>query len=189
MIVTQLADLLGGAKRTVYNFQHKWLAGRVPTYSLKSPVCFSKMIRSDAASATPYGDPIIYQNDLAVIQYTSGTEGVPKGVMLSHGNLVANTLQCMEIFKTYGLQEGKEVLVMPLPLYHIYSFLVSMILFNKGNQIVLVPDPRNIPELIDVEFLKNNLNVTHFTFKLKEDSELKFEYRIAEFVRINKMEY
>jgi hypothetical protein len=57
-----------------------------------------------------------------------------------------------------------------------------------GNEIT-IENTEMIPELINVEFLKNNLNGTHFTFKLKEDSELKFEYRIAEFVRINKMEY
>lgn len=57
-----------------------------------------------------------------------------------------------------------------------------------GNKIT-IENTEMIPELINVEFLKNNLNGTHFTFKLKEDSDLKFEYRIAEFVRINKMEY
>ena len=57
-----------------------------------------------------------------------------------------------------------------------------------GNEII-IQNTELIPELINAEFLKNNLNGTHFTFKLKEDSDLKFEYRIAEFVRINKTEY
>jgi len=57
-----------------------------------------------------------------------------------------------------------------------------------GNEIT-IENTEMIPELIDVEFLKNNLNGTHFTFRLKEELELKFKYRIAEFVRINKMEY
>ncbi|MFI1742852.1 hypothetical protein [Thalassobellus sediminis] len=57
-----------------------------------------------------------------------------------------------------------------------------------GNEIK-IENTKMIPELIDEEFLKNNLNGTHFTFKLKEDAELKFEYRIMEFVRISKMEY
>ena len=57
-----------------------------------------------------------------------------------------------------------------------------------GNEITIA-NTKMIPELIDVKFLKSNLNGTHFTFKLKEDAELKFEYRIAEFVQINKLEY
>ena len=57
-----------------------------------------------------------------------------------------------------------------------------------GNEIT-IENTELIPELIDTEFLKNNLNGTHFTYKLKEDAELKFEYRIAEFVRLNELEY
>lgn len=57
-----------------------------------------------------------------------------------------------------------------------------------GNKIT-IENTEGIPKIIDLEFLKKNLNGTYFSFKLKEDSELKFEYRITEIIRINKLEY
>lgn len=148
VIVTELADLHPMPKRFLINTVVKYVKRMVPRTHFANKVKLLEALQQGEGQTCQ--TPELDSKSLAVLQYTGGTTGVAKGAMLSHGNLVANTLQCMEIFKTYGLQEGKEVLVMPLPLYHIYSFLVSMILFNKGNQIVLVPDPRNIPELIDV---------------------------------------
>ena len=58
-------------------------------------------------------DPV---RDLAFLPYTGGTTGVPKGSMLTHQNLVVNTLQ----FKTwFGYREGEEVFIAALPLFHI----------------------------------------------------------------------
>ena len=127
VIITQLADLLGGAKRRAYNFQHKWLSGRVPTYSLKSPICFNKTIRKNTrVGDASYGDPIIYPDELALIQYTSGTEGVPKGVMLSHGNLIANVLQA-SAWSSVDLVAGEETIVSALPLCHIFGLSANLL--------------------------------------------------------------
>lgn len=57
-----------------------------------------------------------------------------------------------------------------------------------GNELT-IQNIELIPELIDTEFLKNNLNGRLFTFKRKEDAKLKFEYTISEFLRIDQMEY
>ncbi|HCP57206.1 MAG TPA: long-chain fatty acid--CoA ligase, partial [Pseudomonas sp.] len=62
-----------------------------------------------------------------VLQYTGGTTGVAKGAMLTHGNLVANMLQvdaCMSQLDDAGqplMKQGQEVMIAPLPLYHIYA--------------------------------------------------------------------
>jgi len=70
-------------------------------------------------------------DDIAVLQYTGGTTGLAKGAMLTHGNLVANMQQvraCLEQFGNDGqplLREGQEVMVAPLPLYHIYAFTAN----------------------------------------------------------------
>lgn len=90
----------------------------------------------------------IEQNDLAMLQYTGGTTGVSKGAALSHNNVLAN---CIQMLDRIGQQfkDGEEVVVCPLPLYHIYAFTVCMMaLFSKGSQIVLIPNPRDIDGFI-----------------------------------------
>jgi long-chain acyl-CoA synthetase len=142
VVTTQLADLLGGAKRAAYNFQHKWISGRVPTYSLKSSVSFNKTIRP-LPSAVSYGDPVIYQDDLAVLQYTSGTEGVPKGVMLSHKNLLANVLQA-SAWSTADLVAGEEVIVSALPYCHVFGLTANLLFPIKlGAKNLLLADGRD----------------------------------------------
>ena len=149
VITTQLADLLGGAKRTAYNFQHKWLAGRVPTYRLKSTVGFNKTIRSESSnSSAAYADPIIYQDDLAVIQYTSGTEGVPKGVMLSHKNLLANVLQA-SAWSSPVLVPGEETIVSALPLSHTFGLSANLLYPLKlGAKNLLLADGRDCESIV-----------------------------------------
>lgn len=88
-------------------------------------------------------------SDLAVLQYTGGTTGLSKGAMLSHGNLIANAMQ---IKSRIGerLVQGEEVFVAPLPVYHIYAFMVNLVLyFEQGGCSVLIPNPRDISGLID----------------------------------------
>lgn len=144
VITTQLADLLGGAKRTAYNFQHKWLSGRVPPYCLKSQICFNKTIRTNTGlGKAPYGDPVIYPEDLALIQYTSGTEGVPKGVMLSHENLIANVLQA-SAWSSVDLVAGEETIVSALPLCHMFGLSANLLFPLKlGAKNLLLADSRD----------------------------------------------
>lgn len=151
VIITQVADLLGTGRKTALNFQHKWLSGRVPTYHLRNSVSFGKAIR---ASNSLYSDPIIYPDDLALVQYTSGTEGVPKGVMLSHQNLIANTMQSAS-WSSADLIPGEETVVSALPLCHIFGFTATLLFPLKiGATNLLVPDGRDCQNI--VELLEEN---------------------------------
>jgi long-chain acyl-CoA synthetase len=86
--------------------------------------------------------------DVAVLQYTGGTTGVAKGAMLTHGNLMANMMQSHGVFH-HVIDEANEVLICPLPLYHIYAFTVHcMVLLETGNHNILIPNPRDIPGFI-----------------------------------------
>ena len=84
------------------------------------------------------------REDIAVLQYTGGTTGVAKGASLTHANLLANTDQMLQRIMQRG-NEGEEIFVCPLPLYHIYAFTVNMLtFFGMGSMNVLIPNPRDI---------------------------------------------
>jgi len=90
-------------------------------------------------------------DDIAVLQYTGGTTGLAKGAMLTHGNLVANMQQARACMSQVGddghplIKEGQEVMIAPLPLYHIYAFTANcMCMMVTGNHNVLITNPRDI---------------------------------------------
>lgn len=84
----------------------------------------------------------VNSDSIAALQYTGGTTGVSKGAMLSHGNLVANTLQ-MIAHSGNGMRAGKEIVLTALPLYHIFAFTVNLLgFFYNGARNILIPSPR-----------------------------------------------
>ncbi|MHA3837918.1 long-chain-fatty-acid--CoA ligase [Terrabacter sp. AAH1] len=77
-------------------------------------------------------------DDLAAIQYTSGTTGVPKGAMLSHRNLVANAAQGRAWVP--GLRPGQEVVYAVLPMFHAYGLTLCLTFaMSVGARLVLFP--------------------------------------------------
>jgi long-chain acyl-CoA synthetase len=77
---------------------------------------------------------------IAVLQYTGGTTGLPKGAMLTHANLSAATHQCLETTRTDPpvLELGKERVLAVLPPFHIYALTVNMLLgIRIGAELVL----------------------------------------------------
>jgi long-chain acyl-CoA synthetase len=81
-------------------------------------------------------------DSIAALQYTGGTTGVSKGAMLSHGNLVMNTLQ-MIAHSGDGMRPGKEIVLTALPLYHIFAFTVNLLgFYHNGARNIIVPSPR-----------------------------------------------
>ena len=146
VIVTEVADLHAPLRRIVINFAARYLKRMVPAFHIPNAVAFTHALREGAASAwKPHRSQ---PADVAVLQYTGGTTGVAKGAMLSHRNLIANTLQCAAMFSSYGIVPSREIFILPLPLYHIYSFIVSMVMLTSGNHCVLIPNPRDINSLI-----------------------------------------
>ncbi len=102
--------------------------------------------RSVGASARAYWQGL-RPNDLALLQYTGGTTGVAKGAMLTHANLLWNVEQMLGMVKSH-IDEGKEVVLTALPLYHIFAFTVNFLsMFRMGASNILVPSPRPIQNL------------------------------------------
>ncbi|MCL1124507.1 AMP-binding protein [Shewanella surugensis] len=90
----------------------------------------------------------VSNHHLAALQYTGGTTGLSKGAMLSHGNLIANAAQLAARLSSH-INEGEEIFVAPLPIYHIYAFMVNLILyFERGACSVFIPNPKDIPSFI-----------------------------------------
>ncbi|MBI1820930.1 MAG: long-chain fatty acid--CoA ligase [Nitrospirae bacterium] len=76
--------------------------------------------------------------DIALLQYTGGTTGTAKGVILTHTNLVANTVQCRTWMP--GLKEGKETFLAVIPFFHVYGMTACMNLaVYLAGSLVLVP--------------------------------------------------
>jgi long-chain acyl-CoA synthetase len=84
--------------------------------------------------------------DVALLQYTGGTTGIPKGAMLTHYNMVANIEQIKEWAK---LQPGEDVHLSVLPFFHIFGMTVALNspIYMKS-KMVLVPDARDIPSVL-----------------------------------------
>jgi long-chain acyl-CoA synthetase len=100
-----------------------------------------------AAGSRPAGVELTPE-DTAVLMYTGGTTGTPKGAQLSHRNVVVNALQ-MAAWLQHHLIEGGEVTLSVLPLTHSYAMTVSMNQsIYRGFAQVLVPDPRRFDELV-----------------------------------------
>ncbi|UYZ83403.1 AMP-binding protein [Entomomonas sp. E2T0] len=88
-------------------------------------------------------------DDIAVLQYTGGTTGVVKGAILTQRNLVANTLQCKALLER-TLEIGKEIVIAPLPMYHVYAFTINcMALLMLGVNNILITNPRDTAKLIE----------------------------------------
>lgn len=146
VIVTEIADMHSPIKRTLMNAVVKHVKKMVPSYSLPNA---HKLPAVLSAGAREKFTPVdINLDDLAVLQYTGGTTGVAKGAMLTHANLVANLTQVRPMMEDQ-VEEGKEVVIAPLPLYHIYSFTLNCgIMLEAGAHNVLIPNPRDIPGFV-----------------------------------------
>ncbi|NIX91454.1 long-chain fatty acid--CoA ligase [Pseudomonas fulva] len=146
VIVTEVADLLPALKRLLINSVIKYVKKMVPAYHLPSAVRFNDALALGKGQPVTEANP--QANDVAVLQYTGGTTGVAKGAMLTHRNLVANMLQCRALMGS-NLQEGCEILITPLPLYHIYAFTFHcMAMMLIGNHNVLISNPRDLSAMV-----------------------------------------
>ncbi len=86
--------------------------------------------------------------DVALFQYSGGTTGISKGAIASHSNLVANAMQIRSWF--VNAKEGEEVVLMAIPLYHVYGMVAGMLFSILGGaSMVMVPNPRDLNDLLE----------------------------------------
>lgn len=146
VIVTDIADMLPIPKRWLINAVVKHVKKMVPAYSLPGAITLNAALAK--GRRRPAVDHTATPADLAVLQYTGGTTGVSKGAMLTNANLVANLLQIRAVL-TSTFEPGKEIMIAPLPLYHIFAFTVCCLgMMELGGHTVLITNPRDIPAFI-----------------------------------------
>ncbi|MFL7965628.1 MULTISPECIES: long-chain-fatty-acid--CoA ligase FadD2 [unclassified Pseudomonas] len=149
LIEAKMGDLMPTAKGWLVNTMVSKVKKMVPAYSLPQAISFKSALRLGRGQGIK---PLnVSLDDIAVLQYTGGTTGLAKGAMLTHGNLVANMQQARACLGQLGddgqplLREGQEVMIAPLPLYHIYAFTANcMCMMVTGNHNVLITNPRDI---------------------------------------------
>ncbi|QEY64321.1 long-chain fatty acid--CoA ligase [Metapseudomonas lalkuanensis] len=145
VIVTEVGDLLPAFKRLLVNAVIKHVKKMVPPFSLPQAVKLNDALAKGRGRAVREVSP--QSGDIAVLQYTGGTTGVAKGAMLTHRNLIANMLQCKALMGA-NLNDGCEILITPLPLYHIYAFTFHcMAMMLTGNHNILISNPRDLPAM------------------------------------------
>ncbi|MBP3950763.1 long-chain-fatty-acid--CoA ligase [Bacillus suaedae] len=136
IIFTSIKDYLPFPKNILYPLT-------VKKDGLSMDVTYSEKVHSykhllKSALAIPITVELDAETDLALLQYTGGTTGIAKGVMLTHYNLVANTIQTRAW--CYKSEEGNERYLAALPFFHVFGMTVLMNLAMRlGGMLILLP--------------------------------------------------
>jgi long-chain acyl-CoA synthetase len=145
VITTQLGDLLPIPKRWIVNLVIKRVKKMVPAWRIDGAIGFRSALARGAA--TPLKPVEVTHDDIAFLQYTGGTTGVPKGAVLTHRNVLAN-LEQTGVWVSLSFKEGTEIAIAPLPMYHIFCLTSTLSFMKWGSLIVLITNPRDLPALV-----------------------------------------
>jgi long-chain acyl-CoA synthetase len=135
VIATEIKEYMGVPIRWLYALLKERAAGdRVAVDP--GDYRWGDLLRS-ASDAPP--SVVVEPDDLALLQYTGGTTGVPKGAMLTHRNLVANITQCHAWIQPV-LREGEDKILCVLPFFHLYGIAACLHLaVLLGATMILLP--------------------------------------------------
>ncbi|MEH7442404.1 long-chain-fatty-acid--CoA ligase [Bacillus sp. JJ1122] len=137
VIVTAIKDYLPFPKNLIYPFIQKKQYGIIVNVKHEGQNhLFNEIMKQPAGQIKEYD--FNFEEDLALLQYTGGTTGFPKGVMLTHKNLVANAAMCNAWL--YKCKPGEETVLGILPFFHVYGMTAVLILsVMQGSKMVLLP--------------------------------------------------
>ena len=141
VITTQVGDLLPPRKRLIVNFIVKRAKRMVPAWRIEGSLKLRTALARGARS--PFKAVDVAPDDIAFLQYTGGTTGVAKGAMLTHRNMVANVEQT-GVWISGSFVEGAEIVIAPLPLYHIFCLTSTLSFMTWGSLVVLITNPREL---------------------------------------------
>ncbi|WP_342432522.1 long-chain-fatty-acid--CoA ligase [Neobacillus sp. FSL H8-0543] len=137
IIVTAIKDYLPFPKNLVYPFIQKKQYGIVVNVKHEGSTHLLKEIVNRKLNTLVIPD-MDFEEDIALLQYTGGTTGQPKGVMLTHKNLVANSSMCSSWL--YKCKPGEESVLGIVPFFHVYGMTTVLILtVMQANKMIILP--------------------------------------------------
>ncbi|TWA72289.1 long-chain acyl-CoA synthetase [Azospirillum baldaniorum] len=133
VVVCRMASILSPVKSVLFRVLKRSELASIPQDGRH--VDFDALLANDGVMPPVRLDP---RRDVAVLQYTGGTTGVPKGAMLTHANLVANARQVQAWFP--GMALGKERMLAVLPFFHVFAMTVILNMgLAAGAELVMLP--------------------------------------------------
>jgi long-chain acyl-CoA synthetase len=146
IIVTNIKEALPPITRLLFTLAKEKKEGdRVDSFA-NNDVWMKDLLAKHANSARPNVE--VSPDDTALFQYSGGTTGVPKGAVAMHRNVVANTLQIKNWMPS--LEPGKEVVLMGIPLFHVYGMVAGMnFAMANGASMVMIPNARDLKDVLD----------------------------------------
>lgn len=145
-IVSTVGDLQPTARRLALNARARHLRRAIPSWKIPGHLAFADALAR--GERQPANRCVLTQRDLAFLQYTGGTTGEPRGVMLSHGNMVANVLQCRAWIMPW-IEEGRERIITALPIHHAFALTANfLVFFAIGGTNLLIANPRDFTGLV-----------------------------------------
>jgi long-chain acyl-CoA synthetase len=147
LIVTNLKEALSPVMQVLFTLLREKKGGfRIEGGLQEGDVWLQDLIAKHKGAPRPKLE--IGPDDTALFQYSGGTTGVSKGAVALHRNVVANTIQMKAWFVTS--QEGKEVYLMAIPLFHVYGMVAGMaVALANAATMVMVPNPRDLKDILE----------------------------------------
>ena len=147
LIVTNLKETLPPVLRLLFTLAKEKKGG----FRLDAPLGENEYQMQDLiAKYEPSARPKleIAPDDTALFQYSGGTTGVSKGAIATHFNVLANALQ-IKLWMT-NIEEGKEVVLMAIPLFHVYGMVAGMLFgMASGASLVMVPNAKDLKDNLE----------------------------------------
>ena len=146
IIVTNVKEALPPVLRILFTLVREKKEGHHIEGIANEDVWMKDLLAKHANSPRPQVE--VSPDDTALFQYSGGTTGVPKGAVATHSNVMADTL----MIKSWmvNLEEGREITLMAIPLFHVYGMVAGMTFsMASGASMVMVPNARDIPSVLE----------------------------------------
>jgi long-chain acyl-CoA synthetase len=144
LVVTNIKETLPGLLRFLFTLTKEKKEGH-KVELVKGDMWMKDLISKHTPNERPQVE--ITPDDIALFQYSGGTTGISKAAVATHRNLVANAIQIGTWFVT--VVEGKEILLMAIPLFHVYGMVAGLLLGTYvGASLVMVPNPRDLKDVM-----------------------------------------
>lgn len=144
VIMTEIGDLFPFLKQKLVNSVVKHIKKMVPPHELTDMISFNNVLKKGKKYI--FHKISLSHESIAFLQYTGGTTGISKGVILTHANMLSNMEQA-DAWTSF--RQGEEIIVTALPLYHIFALTANcLVMMRNGGCNLLITNPRDIPLFI-----------------------------------------